>query len=196
MKPLASSLFKLDTIVLAQELVGKLLYSRSGQTEMVSRIVETEAYLYENDPACHASRGKTARNAPMFNEAGIAYVYLIYGIHYCFNVVSGPEGVGEAVLIRATEPLAGVEEMQINRAKQKPRDLCSGPGKLCQAHKISKEDNRSSLCSGRLRVLERFGDILSEAPACLIETSRVGISSGNELPYRFYDSESLFVSQK
>ena len=152
-------------------------------------IVETEAYLYRGDPGCHASRGPTARNAPMFGPAGRVYVYLIYGMYHCLNIVSGKEGEGEAVLIRALEPVSGIPLMQRRRKSGDIENLCNGPGKLTQAFGITKRHNDTSLldgplfvCGGRKRV-----EVCTSA--------RIGLSAGKELPLRFYIKGSKFVSR-
>ena len=132
--PLGKKFFNQPTIDLAKSLLGKYLVF--GNLKGI--IVETEAYLGYNDPGCHASRGQTLRNAPMFGPAGNIYVYLIYGMYYCFNIVSGKIGEGEAVLIRALEPIEGIPLMQKRRKTTKLENLCSGPGKLTQAFGITK----------------------------------------------------------
>lgn len=177
------------TLEVARDLLGKVLVRRSNQGACAGTIVETEAYT-QDDPASHASRGKTKRNATMFAPPGHGYVYLIYGIHSCFNVVTGNEGVGEAVLIRALEPLAGIELMQERRSTRKLKPLCSGPARLCQALAITRAQDGINLMEDEIFLL----------PGCslgqVITTTRIGISRGQELPYRFYIAASQFVSRR
>lgn len=180
-----------DTVTVARECLGKLLVYESPQGRLAGRIVETEAYL-QNDPACHASRGKTRRNAAMFGEPGHAYVYFTYGFHHCLNFVTGPTGVGEAVLIRALEPLDGIEIMKANRKKERLRDLCSGPGKLTQALGIDRSLNGTDLCGEILYVLD--------APAIEGEVAarpRIGIKEWTDRLWRFYPASFVeWVSVK
>src|SRR3990167_6642152 len=168
------------TLKVAQQLLGKILYRRLGGDEILSgKIVETEVYL-KNDPACHASRGKTERNATMFGPAGHAYVYFTYGMHYCFNAVTQPEGIPEAVLIRAVEPIDGIEIMERNRgltanSQQPTANLTNGPAKLCQAFGITKELNGTDLTQEDFIILdnsEKIGKI-SSAP-------RIGITENTD----------------
>lgn len=154
-------------------------------------IVETEAYLHD-DAAAHSFHGPTARNAVMFGAAGHAYVYFIYGIHYCVNVVTQPPGTGEAVLIRALEPLEGLELMARRRGTPDLRKLCSGPGKLTQALGIGAAQNGLPLDRGPLRILA--GDTLPESGT--VTTTRVGITRAAHLPLRFYLSDNRFVSRR
>lgn len=179
-----------DTLSLAQKLIGMELIHESEEGITSGMIVETEAYL-QNDKACHAYGGLTARNAPMFGLAGNAYVYFIYGVHHCFNIVSGKEGLGEAVLIRALEPKKGVELMMKRRNKQKLQELCSGPGKLVQAMGIHKQLNGASLTEPPLYLTEGFNK------QELFQTTRIGIGQGKDehLPYRFYIKDSKFISK-
>ena len=193
---LGQDFFNQPTIKLARALLGKYLVSG----ELCGKIVETEAYLYRDDPACHAGRGLTARNAPMFGPAGRVYVYLIYGMYHCFNIVSGKTGEGEAVLIRALEPVEGIELMQKRRKSAfvskgdvacKIENLCSGPGKLTQAFGITTKHNNLDLIGGEeLQIHCR-----KEKPK--IQTSgRIGLSAGQDLQLRFFIENSRFVSKK
>jgi DNA-3-methyladenine glycosylase len=176
---------KYDTINLAKILLGKILVCSHNEVVTAGIITETEAYLHD-DPACHAHLNKkTPRNEAMFMKAGTGYVYFIYGMYYCFNVVSNIEGIGEAVLIRSLLPIQGVEIMQQRRNMQNVKQLCNGPGKLCQALGIDASMNTISLLDDILYIIDykQFND--NE----IISTSRIGISKGKELPYRFYVKE-------
>jgi len=184
--PLGKKFFNQPTVDLARALLGKILVF--GDLQGI--IVETEAYLYRNDPGCHASRGQTVRNAPMFGPAGHAYVYLIYGMYHCLNIVSGKKGEGEAVLIRALEPVRGIPLMQKRRKTKKIENLCNGPGKLTQAFGITRKHNNLSLLEGDLRVLN------SRVKPKICTSGRVGLSTGKELELRFFIKENRFVSGK
>ena len=177
--------FNKPTISLAKALLGKYLVIGDLQ----GKIVETEAYLYHDDPGCHASRGLTKRNAPMFGPAGRTYVYFIYGNYFCLNVVSGKTGEGEAVLIRALEPIRGIEIMKERRGTDKIENLCSGPGKLTQAFGITKEHNDVSLFSGELQIHNS-----REKPE-IQSSRRIGLSLGQELQLRFFIAGNRFVSK-
>lgn len=139
-------------------------------------IVETEAYR-PDDPACHAYKGPTMRNRNIFGRPGIAYVYLSYGIHHLLNVVCEPENVGSAVLIRALRPVVGEDLME--RRRGRARDLCNGPGRLTQALGIDLAYDGRDLTSGNLTISEGV------QPESIIETSRIGITRGTELPWRY-----------
>lgn len=140
-------------------------------------IVETEAYRPE-DPACHAYKGPTMRNRNIFGPPGIAYVYLSYGTHNLLNVVCEPEGVGSAVLIRALRPAAGAALME--RRRGRPRDLCNGPGRLTQALGVDLTLDGQDITSGSLTISDR-----ESPPEDIVETTRIGISRGTELPWRY-----------
>jgi DNA-3-methyladenine glycosylase len=152
------------------------------------RIVEVEAYDQE-DPASHAYRGRTARNGAMFGPPGHAYVYRSYGIHWCLNLVCGPEGVPEAALIRALEPTAGLEEQRRRRGVQDERALCSGPGKLCQALGITREHDGLALDAPPFRLEER-----QEVPE-IATGPRIGITRATELSWRYLEANSRFLSR-
>ena len=178
--------FSQPTRELAKALLGKHLVFGN----LCGKIVETEAYLYRNDPGCHAAKGLTPRNAPMFGPAGRTYVYFIYGMYYCLNVVSGKPGEGEAVLIRALEPVEGIEIMKERRKTAKIENLCSGPGKLTLAFGITKEHNNLCLLSSELQIHKS-----REKPE--IQTStRIGLSAGQDLELRFFIAGNRFVSKK
>ncbi|MDR2965716.1 MAG: DNA-3-methyladenine glycosylase [Treponema sp.] len=183
--PLGKKFFSQPTIDLAKALLGKRLIFG----DLSGIIVETEAYLYKDDPGCHASRGMTPRNKPMFGPAGNTYVYLIYGMYHCINIVSGKEGEGEAVLIRALEPVLGIPLMQKRRKTQKKEHLCSGPGKLTQAFGITLKHNNLSLLEGKMRIEN------TRIKPEIITATRIGLSEGKDLPLRFYIKDNKFVSK-
>jgi DNA-3-methyladenine glycosylase len=189
-EPLGIDFYHRDTVQVAKELLGCRLVHNSLAGTTVGIIVETEAYMQIGDPACHASRGMTKRNSVMFGPPGKAYVYFTYGMHYCFNVVTNDEGVGDAVLIRALEPIDGIELMQHRRQKEKLWDLCSGPAKLVQAMGITKEHNGSDLITGPINIYPgaKVEDIVT--------TTRIGIKEGAELPLRFYIAGNKYISKK
>jgi DNA-3-methyladenine glycosylase len=149
-------------------------------------IVETEAY-HELEPACHAFVGLTARTRPLFGPPGFAYVYRSYGIHALLNAVTSDEGEGAAVLIRALEPVEGLDLMRERRGVERDTDLCSGPGKLTQALGIGLGLNETSLVGGPIEVLPRAG---GAAPPRIVVGERVGITRAMELPWRFCDGNA------
>jgi DNA-3-methyladenine glycosylase len=186
MKPLTKRFYDKPTLAVARELLGCYLV----HGKCVGKIVETEAYLWD-DPASHSYRGKTKRNMAMFGAAGKAYVYFIYGNHFCFNVVTNKEEIGEAVLIRALEPVKGIELMKKRRGVEDVRQLCNGPGKLTQAMGITMKENGKSLVDGKLRIVEGERVMGSE----IVMTKRIGITKGAEMPHRFYIRGNKFVSK-
>lgn len=193
-RTLPAAFFSVGTVQAARNLLGTVLVHDSPEGRAAGRIVETEAYLCD-DPACHASRGITPRNAPMFGPPGRAYIYLIYGMYRCFNVVTAPEGVGEAVLIRALEPLEGLDLMVRRRGMVDPRALCSGPGKLVIALGIGPSQNGADLRKGDLRLLPA-GSYPWDGPGRVEVTTRVGLTSGADLPLRFYFAGNPYISRK
>lgn len=186
---LEQSFYARPTLVVARDLLGRVLVRRTPQGACAGIIVETEAYT-QGDPACHANRGKSKRNATMFAAPGHGYVYIIYGIHYCFNIVSGKENIGEAVLIRALDPLAGIALMQARRGTQDSRLLCSGPARLCQALAITTAQDGIDLLRDEIFLLT------GQAAPLAVTTTRIGISRGKELPYRFYIADNKYVSRR
>lgn len=191
-KPLDKCFYERDTKRVAQELLGCRLLHFSPEGPVGGIIVETEAYLGRDDPACHSARGKTKRNATMFKGAGISYVYLIYGIHYCYNVTTNIAAKPEAVLIRALEPDTGIEIMRERRKQKKLTDLCSGPGKLTQALGITLEVDGQSVISGSVKIFPSRTVQKNE----IVVTTRVGISVAADLLLRYYLKNSKFISKK
>lgn len=181
-----------ETLQLAKDLIGCILVHESSEGKTAGVIIETEAYLSSNDPACHASRGKTKRNEAMFENPGSAYVYLIYGNHFCFNVVTNEKGIGEAVLIRALEPIKGIELMKKRRSpKEKLEELASGPGKLCKAMGITKAHDKTSLLRPPLYLI--YGKNFSEEE--ISKSKRIGISKAKDKPWRFFVKNNRFISR-
>lgn len=193
-EPLDTEFYRHGTLHLSRLLLGTYLVHDSPEGRTAGRIVETEAYL-SGDPACHAYRRQTPRNAAMFGPPGHAYVYQIYGLHHCINIVTAPEGIGEAVLIRALEPVDGIGLMQRRRpATTKSADLCKGPGRLVQAMGITKAMNNMGLTGNSLYILPAEAYPPHNRPFDTVATTRIGITRGADLPYRFYIVGNRFVS--
>jgi len=196
-RPLPRSFYDRDTLVVARELLGCLLVHEEGGQRVSGRIVEVEAYHGEEDPACHAAAGVTARTAPLYGRPGFGYVYRIYGMYYCFNVVTRAEGHPSAVLVRALEPIEGLDAMRARRAARRripdaklaDRDLASGPGKLCDALGITLDQNRADLLRSPLRLEP------GEAPDGVVWTPRVGITVGTDRFWRCFVKGSPHVSR-
>jgi DNA-3-methyladenine glycosylase len=174
----------------APRLLGCILERTFDGHVLRARIVETEAYD-QTDIASHSYKGRTPRTEVMFGNAGHLYVYFTYGMHYCCNIVVGPPGHGAAVLLRALEPLAGENEMASRRNVRKGLELTNGPAKLCQALAIDKALNGHDLRQPPLRLIAG-----SELPADqIIQTTRIGISRGQDVPWRFYIAGNPYVSR-
>ena len=181
-----------DTVTVAKKLLGKYIEKDFGGYKLTARIVETEAYLGNSDPACHAYRKITKRNKPMFEEGGISYVYFIYGNYYCFNVVTENKGTGSAVLIRAVEPVDGIEYMKKNRKIHEGSvNLTNGPSKFCMAFKIGRDDNAIDLCEDRIKI---YSNGVKDNFTIAV-TERIGIKEGAELPYRFFIKGNPYVTK-
>jgi len=175
--------------VVARKLLGKLVARDLNGERLTGRIIEAEAYLGSSDPASHTYGGKTARNAVLFGQPGFSYVYFIYGMHYCLNVSCRTQGEPGGVLIRALEPIAGLETMARLRGLSAPvkrKLLCSGPGRLCEALGINGADNGLdvTLADSRLQVLDD-----GSRPSSVLATPRIGISKAKNLPLRFVVTE-------
>jgi len=210
MERLGAAFYNNDTLTVAQQLLGCELVHETPEGMTAGIIVETEGYV-TGDPACHAYRRQTTRNAAMFGPAGTLYVYQIYNHYNCINVVTSPEGVGEAVLIRALEPTEGIELMADRRNEAFKtgferyrnntvdpsttkgfRNLCNGPGKLTIALGISRQrDNNSSLLTDAIYIR---GPVQTDFD--MVTTTRIGLTQGVDLPYRYYINDNPFVSKK
>ena len=189
------SFFRQDTVELARKLLGCLLVHRTPDGVTGGMIVETEAYIGAIDKACHAYRNRSERTEIMYQDGGYAYVYFIYGMHYCFNVVTGPEGEGNAVLVRALEPIIGLGLMRKRRQTNQLRSLCSGPGRLCQALAITKNEYGMDICAANSPLqLIQYRHIPN---ADIIATPRINVAYAEEAaawPWRFYVKDNPYVS--
>ena len=211
--PLQQEFYLQDTVTVAQKLLNCVLIHETAEGITAGRISETEAYTVD-DPACHAYRGQTVRNQTMFGQPGHAYVYLIYGMYFCINAVCAPEGIAEAVLIRAVEPLIGRELMRERRGlKPIPADqrdrlterqkviagnaLCGGPGKLCQAFGINRIYDGDDLTEpSGLSIVPPLPPNRMPVPDEILETPRIGITQGVDLLWRFYLHDEAYISRK
>ncbi|MGH2675876.1 MAG: DNA-3-methyladenine glycosylase [Actinomycetota bacterium] len=175
-----------DPVEVAGDLVGRVLVRELDGERLVGRVVEAEAYA-PDDPASHTFRGRTPRNATMFGPPGHAYVYISHGIHHCLNLTTGDAA---AVLVRALEPLEGLEGMARRRGTGEPRLLCAGPGRLCQAMGITLAENGRDL-------VRRAGLWLAqgERAAAVVSTPRVGLSVAMDVPWRFVERGTRFASR-
>ena len=190
------------TVTVAKDLLGKLLVRKLGKKHLIGKIVEVEAYC-SDDPASHSYRGKTKRNQVMFGQGGHLYVYFTYGMHFCSNVVTREEGTGEAVLIRAVEPIAGIKTMMRNRSKKKSAllenwsngvlgSLTNGPARVCGAFGFGRKENGFDLLSNEVFIAEG-----SKPSKINIGTSRrIGIQNGKEKRWRFFIMDNLFLSRR
>ncbi|MGD8306465.1 MAG: DNA-3-methyladenine glycosylase [Ignavibacteria bacterium] len=195
---LDKSFYKRDLLLVAKELLGKVIVKRTKSEILSGRIVEVEAYDGEIDKAAHTYIGKTKRNEVMFDEGGRLYVYLSYGVHFCANVVTGREGMGTAVLIRAVEPVDGIETMIKNRFGRNLKNqseiynLTSGPGKVCNAFNISSEHYGMDLTGNKIYLTNiplRNGEKIGKS-------KRIGISKSTTLQWRFFIKDNPYLSRK
>lgn len=189
MVSLPLSFYARNTVSVARELLGKILQHNCNNGTISGTIVETEAYLGTEDPASHAFKGVTRRNLPMFEEPGHVYIYFIYGNHYCFNVVAHPPDQAGAVLIRALEPIEGIELMQKHRRLSDKKNLTNGPGKLTRALNLTKEHNGLTLTNGQLKIIEG-----ATVQYKIIATPRIGIKQGTEKLFRFIIAGNRYLS--
>lgn len=197
---LGQEFFARDTSDVARELLGATLRVRDAKgIWSAGRIVETEAYGGRDDPASHAGRGPTPRSGVMFGPAGVAYVYLIYGVYHCLNFVTEKEGVAGAVLIRALEPLDGLSLMARRRGldpeQHRSADLCSGPGKLCQALGVDLAWNGVPVTVAETTVARRMQVEAAPTPVVWQAGPRIGITRAKDRPLRFIDPHSNGLSR-
>ncbi|MCB2352477.1 DNA-3-methyladenine glycosylase [Clostridium estertheticum] len=193
-----------ETLQVARELLGKILVHEINGVKLMGKIVETEAYIGSIDKACHAYGGKhTPRVETLYGMPGIAYVYFIYGMYHCFNVITKEKGIPEGVLIRAIEPIDGLDEIAKLRFKKdyneltkaQIKNLTTGPSKLCIAMNINKENNQQDLCTSELYIEES----MDKEEIQIIETKRIGINYAEEAVdflWRFYIKDNICVSVK
>lgn len=196
-RPLPASFYQGETVLIARALLGCVLWRRTGNEMLAVRIVETEAYLGANDPASHARRGlRSPRNEAMYLPGGHAYVYFTYGMHFCMNVVTAEDDVAEAVLLRAGEPVSGIDGMRARRPRaRRDTDLTSGPAKLCQALDIDRKLDGASLKGPALVLTARDRTIDEEDIGV---SPRIGVDYAEEAahwPLRFFLKGSPFVSR-
>ena len=190
---LSRRFYQQPTVKVARQLLGKYLVRHHPKGVTVGKIVETEAYVGPKDKACHASKGRTARTEIMFGRAGFAYVYLIYGFHHCLNFVTERLDYPAAVLIRALEPVEGMDLMKARRRTENLHNLASGPGKVCQAFAIDRSLNGADICGSVIYVEDRKGT----APS-VVARPRVGVDYAGgwkDKPWRFLVRDNAFISK-
>jgi DNA-3-methyladenine glycosylase len=180
-----------DVVEAAKRLLGCRLVCETGEGPVSGLIVETEAY-HQTDAASHSYKGKTPRTEVMFGPAGRAYVYFTYGMHYCMNIVTGAEGEGSAVLIRALQPLTGMEHMRAKRPGIADTQLTNGPAKLCKALGIDRSYNGHDISRKPLRLIIDTPVLQSD----ITTATRIGISRDTDRPWRFYITDNTFVSKR
>ena len=184
------------TLKIARDLLGRYFVRRLGEETLIGRIVEVEAYLGEKDPASHAYRGRTKRNEVMFRLGGHLYVYFTYGMHFCANVVTEREGLGRAVLLRAIEPIQGVETMSRLRERKgtkiRSRMLTNGPAKLCEALDLKRNENGTDLSGDQIFLTQ--GEPVHRKDIGV--STRIGINAGKEHRWRFFLRGNRYLSRR
>jgi len=189
--PLPLEFYRHDTLKLVPKILGKVLVRNINRKVLSGRIVEVEAYIGD-DPASHAARGMTQRNRIMFEDGGFAYVYFTYGMHFCFNIVTGRKGFPAAFLVRALEPLSGVEDMMERRGTDVLHNLTNGPAKLCQAMGIDRKLNEARLDGKELYIADDGFKVRRES---IGNSERIGIKVGTEREWRFFLKGNEFLSR-
>ena len=197
-KKLKKSFYRREVIVVARDLLGKVLVKSNGKEILAGKIVEVESYHGDNDEASHSYGGITKRNEIMFEAGGYLYVYFTYGAHHCCNVVTGKKGQGTAVLIRAIEPIIGLNRMIKNRFERKLKNekeifnLTSGPGKVCQAFKLDRSHSGTDLTGNKIFILN--GEKIKSRDIGI--SKRIGITRSVDLPWRFFIKDNPYLSRK
>jgi DNA-3-methyladenine glycosylase len=189
---LSRTFYSQPTLEVARNILGKFFVRKINEKILAGRIVEVEAYHQDGDRASHSFRGKTARNEVMFGESGYLYVYFTYGMHFCMNIVTEEKDVGAAVLIRAIEPIVGIEMMKKNRGEKiQLHNLTNGPAKCCQAFSIARSENGTDLSGNEIYILDapRISNSFIE------RSMRIGINDSVELLWRFFIKGNQFVSK-
>lgn len=187
-----------DIHTVAKELLGKLFVRKINNKFLIGKIVEVEAYDGRFDEAAHSYKGKTKRNETMFQEGGRLYVYFTYGMHFCANVVTGKEGIGTGILMRAMEPIEGIEIMAMNRygkkniSEKEKINLANGPAKICQAFSITRKENGILLIGDTIFILDQPNLKNNQIGI----SKRIGIKKSVDLPWRYFIKDNPFVSKK
>jgi len=195
---LKKSFYSRELLTVAKDLLGKIFVKTNGRNWLIGKIVEVEAYHGDFDEAAHSFKGKTKRTEIMFEAGGYLYVYFTYGVHYCCNVVTGKKGQGTAVLIRAIEPISGIDKMIKNRFGRKLKNekeiinLTSGPGKICQAFNINKSHSGIDLTGDKIFILD--SEKINKQDIGV--SRRIGITKSVELPWRFFIKNNPYLSRK
>jgi DNA-3-methyladenine glycosylase len=196
MSRLSRDFYAGDTLTVARGLLGRRLVRILDGNRLSGRIVEVEAYIGEADQASHARPGRTRRNAPMYGPPGHAYVYLIYGMYHCLNVVTERQGFPAAILIRGLEPLEGLAVMRERRGGRPDEQLTSGPGRLCEALSIDRQLDRADLCAPDARLFLEMGEPVSDNSVAVGPRINVrGNKKALEAPWRFYVEGNRYVSR-
>ncbi len=198
-KKLNNSFYLRPTLTVAKDLPGKYFVRNTRRKQLIGKIVEVEAYLGENDPASHAYNGRTRRNDVMYWTGGHLYVYFTYGMHFCANIVTEEEGKGRAVLLRAVEPIEGIEIMKRYRKMNRKKgasasevNATNGPAKFCEAFDIKREQNGTDLLGQEIYITQ--GDNIPKSK--IISSKRIGITNGSEKKWRFYIKGNPFISRQ
>lgn len=188
-RKLPRSFYNRPTLEVARDLLGKHIVFDSPKGKLEAVLVEVEAYIGEDDPACHAAPGPTNRNLVMYGKPGVSYVYFIYGMHYCFNIVTERKGFPAAVLVRAAEPLERLEIMKQNSPRSRVSSILSGPGKFCRGLGLTVAHSGVDLTGDMIYLCDA-----TKPEAEIVVTRRIGINKGIDSPYRFYLKGSNAVS--
>lgn len=197
-KKLSKSFYTRNVHTVAKELLGKYLVRKINSKILVGRIVEVEAYDGSIDEASHSFNGKTKRNEVMFLGGGFLYVYFTYGMHFCANIVTGKLDEGQALLLRALEPVEGIETMALKRfnktniSEKEKINLTNGPAKICQAFSIERSENRINLCGNEIFLVD--APVISDKEIAV--STRIGIKKSVDLPWRYYIKNNPYVSKK